>query len=808
MIGSSPLPSQVPDIRPRFNPDRIPLALGPDRHVWVAWGGFKPDKATGELKPDKAPRSPRAPFKPVSSTDPQWFTLEECVDAWRANPEQLFGVGRMLNAREDGIIGIDLDHVLEHGAGRELVDDLVRSMPHAYVERSPSGTGVRIMAWAPGAVAELLDAGVDHVTRRAWPCDGCAIEFYAYARGRRYLTITGDSIHPGDLTVDSSAQVLALVGRLKPSTAKRPPAPASTIEAKPLPTDSSQLTDAEIARAMLELVGDHRADDHEQWIRVGLACRGGGLGLEDWITFSMRCPAKFDRDECERRWATFKPTRADVSWLVAMAGEDAGEDRRREVLKALHAAKPTGPGWKHAKPEQRSMHQAGDGRSTRMLGADDPTTEFKCLEEFIEQHRGTWRHVTARGHWLEWRGGWWRYDVEGRIHALARDAVTGMFEAKGHTLNRMNAIVAAARAPMHLEAGELDVDGALVGVGPHGSERVLELRSGLVRPAKPEDRITRSTGILPGGEAPTWRRCLREWTCGDAELEQYLQLVAGYWLTGSVALHEFYLLHGEGGSGKGRFLDLTAAAMGPYAGGVNVAAILGGNETHPTSIAKLAGLRLAYSSELPKGSEWNESRVKALTGGDRRTGRFMHRDEFDYVPTDKLVISANVLPRIREGGEAWARRMRVIPFRAKLVRDTGLPARLYAELPGILTWMIDGAIRVLEIIDRGHTIPMPEAVRVASAGYLDAEDWFGQFIEDRCEVNATERWFTPTASIVAEFSEWSTSSGMAAHTSINARMLSAELPRRYGLEPEQLTTGDRARGWRGLRLRRAAEIPI
>jgi len=558
-------------------------------------------------------------------------------------------------------------------------------------------------------------------------------------------------------------------------------------------------------------VAEWRADDHEEWVRVGLACRAAGLDLEDWIGFSMRCPAKFDRAECERRWASFKPKRADVGWLVAMAGEDAGEERRREVLRALHAAKPTGPGWKHAKLEQRAMHRASAARgpgTPEGENGEDPATEFRCLEQFIEQHRDSWRYVTAREQWVEWRDGWWRLDVEGRIQALARDAVVGQFEAKGHTLTRMNAIVAAARAPMHLDAGELDVRVDLVGVGPHGSERVLELRSGLVRAAKPEDRITRSTGILPDGEAPTWQRCLREWTCGDAELAEYLQLMAGYWLTGSVALHEFYLLHGPGGDGKSTFLDLTAAAMGPYAGGVNVAAMLAGREGHPTSRAKLAGLRVAYSSELPKGSEWNESAVKALTGGDRITAHFMHRDEFDFPPTHKLAIATNVLPRIREGGESWKRRMRVIPFRAKLVRDTGLPARLHAELPGILAWMIEGGRRVLEIIERGGTIPMPEAVRVASAAYLDAEDWFGQFIEDRCEVNAGERWFTPTTEIVAEFATWATSSGMAPHTSINARTLAAELPRRFNLEPEQLTTGDRARGWRGLRLRRAAEIPI
>jgi len=808
MIGPHETGSQAPHKTPAFNPAAIPTEL--DRgEVWVTWGGRTVNESTGELKLDKAPRSPRGTA--VSSTAKGWFKLGACLAAVRKHPEQLFGVGRMLNAAEDGIVAVDLDHVLDHAEGIELVDELKRSMPHAYFERSPSGNGVRMFAWAPGAVAKCIEGGREFVQRAAWPVEGCQAEFYAYARGRRYVTVTGDVIHPGDLTVDSSAAVLALAERIKPQALAREPKGGNVT------TPASDATDADVARAMLPLLGAHRAEDRSEWIRVMLALKAAGLGLDEFIEFSRRCPAKFDAADCEAKWKSAVPQRANVAWLVAMAGEDAGPEARRAALRELHARAPRGPGWKHAPADRSKLH--AEARETDLADRRDAVeaerivSEITCLREFVEEQRERWRWIGGREQWIEWRAGWWRIDVEGRFADLARTAVELHFPAPMHTLGRASTLVSNARDPMRIEAGKLDVAGDVIGVGPRGEERIVNLRTGETRQARPEDHVTRSTGIMPGGDAPTWRACLDRWTCGDAELVRYLQLVAGYWLTGSVALHEFYLLHGAGRDGKSTFVDLVAAAMGPYAGGVNVSALLASDrEAHPTSKAKLAGLRLAHSGELPKGSEWNESAIKALTGGDRITARFVNQDEFDFDPTHKLVIHTNTLPRIREGGRAWERRMRVIPFRAQVSDaedDRSLRGKLTAELPGILAWLIEGARQVLAITGQGKGLTVPEAVRRASGDYLADEDWFGQWLADRCDVDAGERWFTPARELIEDFDGWRESSGMPRHMALTPRQLMAELPKR-GLKPEQLTTGSRPRGWRGIRLKAkfAGEIPI
>ena len=75
-------------------------------------------------------------------------------------------------------------------------------------------------------------------------------------------------------------------------------------------------------------------------------------------------------------------------------------------------------------------------------------------------------------------------------------------------------------------------------------------------------------------------------------------------------------------------------------------------ERHPTDLAKLCGARLVVAQETQRGRHWDETKIKALTGGDRMTARFMRQDFFDFVPTFKLFIAGNHKPRLSSVDEA------------------------------------------------------------------------------------------------------------------------------------------------------------
>jgi putative DNA primase/helicase len=54
-----------------------------------------------------------------------------------------------------------------------------------------------------------------------------------------------------------------------------------------------------------------------------------------------------------------------------------------------------------------------------------------------------------------------------------------------------------------------------------------------------------------------------------------------------------------------------------------------------------------------------------MTGGDPITARFMHRDNFTFVPQFKLTIVGNHHPVLKNVDDAARRRFNIVPFTRK-----------------------------------------------------------------------------------------------------------------------------------------------
>jgi putative DNA primase/helicase len=132
------------------------------------------------------------------------------------------------------------------------------------------------------------------------------------------------------------------------------------------------------------------------------------------------------------------------------------------------------------------------------------------------------------------------------------------------------------------------------------------------------------------------------------------------------------------------------------------------------------------TTETEEGRAWAEARIKALTGGDPITARFMRRDFFTFQPAFKLTISGNHKHALRNVDGAARRRFNVVPFLHRPERpDPGLADRLRSEWPAILRWVIEGCV---EWQRRG--LDRPAAVLDATAKYFAEQDLLAQWIED------------------------------------------------------------------------------
>ena len=119
------------------------------------------------------------------------------------------------------------------------------------------------------------------------------------------------------------------------------------------------------------------------------------------------------------------------------------------------------------------------------------------------------------------------------------------------------------------------------------------------------------------------------------------------------------------------------------------------------------------------------SRIKALTGGDPITARFMRQDFFTYQPQFKLFVAGNHKPNLRNVDDAIRRRLHLIPFTFKPARpDRDLAEKLTPEWPAILAWAIAGCLEWQRL-----GLAPPPAVVEATAEYFAEEDAVGRWIK-------------------------------------------------------------------------------
>jgi putative DNA primase/helicase len=283
---------------------------------------------------------------------------------------------------------------------------------------------------------------------------------------------------------------------------------------------------------------------------------------------------------------------------------------------------------------------------------------------------------------------------------------------------------------------------------------MYDLRTGIGRPPNPLDYITKKTtcaAASPGTPHPLWDIFLERITDENIELQKFLQRYIGYCCTGFTDEHTFVFAYGTGANGKGTFINTIVSIFGSYATVADMNTFLvTRNERHPTDLAKLRGARLVVAQETQKGRSWDETKIKALTGGDKITARFMRGDFFDYTPNFKLFIVGNHKPRLGSVDEAIRRRMLIVPFTVQIPpeeRDPRLQEKLKVEWPAILRWCIDGCLEWQRI-----GLAPPAIVRNATNEYFEDQDIIGQWMEDR--ITRKDDAFTVSSMLFASWKAW------------------------------------------------------
>jgi putative DNA primase/helicase len=295
--------------------------------------------------------------------------------------------------------------------------------------------------------------------------------------------------------------------------------------------------------------------------------------------------------------------------------------------------------------------------------------------------------------------------------------------------------IAASFPEVEVKRTELDADPWALAV----ANGIIDLKSGDLREHHATDLITRMSPVAydPDAKLELWDSFLDWLTKGRQDLKDFLQLAAGYSLTGDVREEKLFFIHGPAASGKTTLIEAIKMVAGKYAMTADFSTFLKGHSvgTARSDIARLAGARFVSSVEVDQGKALAEGLVKQMTGGDTITARFQYASEFEFAATHKLWLVANDAPKVNNEDDGLWRRILRIPCDNVVPegqRDPTLKLRLKDPQlagPAVLAWCVEGAVKWV----KAQRLMVPETIKEATADYRESQDPITDFLAEACE---------------------------------------------------------------------------
>ena len=194
----------------------------------------------------------------------------------------------------------------------------------------------------------------------------------------------------------------------------------------------------------------------------------------------------------------------------------------------------------------------------------------------------------------------------------------------------------------------------------------------------------------PNASPRAWVDFLLDVLEGDAERVILLQQFVGYLLTPTLRQHKFLLIAGEGANGKGVFCEVVERMLGRENVSHIPLAEFGQRFSLATSLGKLANIVCESGAEI---STYAENVLATYTAGDSMSFFRKYLDPIDAVPTAKVILSTNELPKFQDKTQGVWRRLIFCPFEKTYTekdQDKNLADKLAMHLPGVLNWALEG----------------------------------------------------------------------------------------------------------------------
>ena len=290
--------------------------------------------------------------------------------------------------------------------------------------------------------------------------------------------------------------------------------------------------------------------------------------------------------------------------------------------------------------------------------------------------------------WYVWNGRWWERDWTNRIYSLAKGVVQLRYTLApqiddGDAQRDERKFALACESQYRLEGVVKSLQSEPgIAVRVHEFNRpewllplangTLDLRTRELRPHRREDYFTKCVDYLhydPGADYGEWAGAVLQYSDGDAAVADYLQRVAGYFLTGSNSEKAFFISHGPSNSGKSVYAWTLARLLGPFSMAIEATTLAlrtRGGADHSEDVAQMEGKKFVYAAEGSRGFRLNEGFIKKVTGNSYIRARRLHENSREFKVQAKFWYATNDKPIIADNDSAIWRRVKLHPLPPRL----------------------------------------------------------------------------------------------------------------------------------------------
>lgn len=695
-----------------YNFNEIPNGLKM-RGQWILW---KYEIAEG--KKTKVPYQIDGEKAQVSNRR-TWSSFAAVVKFYLQN-DFFDGIGFVFS-KQDDFIGIDIDGCVEDEKINPFATEIIDTLD-SYTEFSPSGTGVHIIIRG-GLPQSVLGTGRKNVKH--------GLEVYQHGR---FFTFTGNRENSNDV-YERTDELAEVFEKYFDDSDIKDRVNLSEFDKDEIKWSNEELwermfrsSNGDKIRALYDgrlLSGDHSSDD---------------MALCNYLAF----------------WTAKSATRMDVmfresglirdKWDRITYGDTGETYGERTIAKAIASTTSTILDT-ITQYDDFSFNITGENVDDKSVEDEIKEkkkfrlTELGNAERIAFEYGHIIKYVSEIG-WMLWDGKRWTVDNKKEIERIAAKVLRGLYKSENEAeekwaryCEKRNIRMNSIKDLMPLVPGEreeFDKHDYLFNV----QNGVVNLKTGELLPHDRKLHLTKIANVEfdKDAECPNWLNFLDSIFMGDKELQEYMQRLIGYSLTGDISEQIMMFLVGGGSNGKSTFINTIKDLLGDYGKQAKSDTFIKKKETGANNdISRLVGARFVSAIESEEGERLSESFVKQITGGEPVLARFLRQEFFEFIPNFKVFFTTNHKPIIGGLDEGIWRRVKLIPFNLNLpshLRDKKLPEKLSMEMSGILNWAIEGCMKWQK-----DGLKEPKVVAAATGNYKEDMDILGPYLGECCYID-------------------------------------------------------------------------